>query len=232
MTLAVRVIATLLYDPARGVVKGQHFDNWRVVGEPIQWARVMARVREVDELVIFDVTHGPPDLETIERIASETFTPLAYGGGIHSLETAREVLRRGADKVVISHHARPALIKKVAAYVGSQSVMVAVDHAALREVALFVAYGAGELLVQSKARDGTMSGYDLELIRLVSGRVDVPIVASSGAGKPADFVAAVRAGASAVAAGAIWQFTDYVPDDAKRALRSAGYPVRLREAAA
>jgi cyclase len=221
----IRVIATMLIDPARGVIKGQQFKHDRVIGEPIQWARVMSRIREVDELVIFDVTHNPPDLELLERIAAECWVPVAYGGGIHDVEAATRILKV-AEKVVIQPKDQW-LGMEIADRAGAQAVVMCLNHPQIYSsmVGLF-----GEVLVQSTQRDGMMTGYDLEGIAHVRAWFNGPLIASSGAGNPLDCVMAADAGADAVAAGAMYAFTDTTPNDVKRALHAAYYPVRLMEA--
>lgn len=237
MTLAIRVIATLLLDPARGVIKGRQFAHDRVIGEPIQWARVMAQLREVDELCILDVTHNAPDLALFERICAEVNIPVAYGGGIHDWDTARRFLRGGADKLVLTPRAgwsAGSLGQVIADRAGSQAVVACLDYTAGEPIGMLAhemaMSGAGEVLLQCPANDGTMMGYNLLPLEAVRARVDVPVIASSGAGSPADCVAAVRAGADAVACGAMYAFSDTTPNDVKRALHEAGYPVRLMEA--
>jgi len=222
----IRVIATMLIDPARGVIKGQQFQHDRVIGEPIQWARVMSRIREVDELVIFDVTHNPPDLGLLERIAAECWVPVAYGGGIHDTGTALRILKV-TEKVVLNWKTGP-IWQEIADSAGLQAVVGCID---LYPGAPIGCPGPfGEVLVQSRFRDGMMNGYDVEAITGLRVVTDAPIIASSGAGSPADCVAAVRAGADAVACGAMYAFSDTTPNDVKRALHAAGYPVRLMEA--
>ena len=228
MTVAVRVLATMLIDPARGVIKGRQFQHDRGIGEPVAWARVMSQIREVDELVIFDVTHNPPDIALLERIAREINIPLSYGGGIHDIETAMRVAKI-AEKIISSN---PRILRGVADRAGSQAAVGVVNVGSLLfdkqfEAMGYIRDGAGEILLQSMDRDGMMTGYDVGAIKHVRRAINVPLTVSSGAGTAQHFVEAVQAGADAVAAGAVWQFTDLTPNDVKRALADAGYPVRL-----
>lgn len=234
MTLALRVIASLLFDPQRGAIKGERFQHDRVVGDPINWARVMAQVRQVDELIMLDVSGNPPDYMTIGRIAAECFIPLSYGGGITTAQAALDIIKLGCDKLVFTKYD---LIPVVARTAGSQAVVFCVNYEdgereqcttrAIRAVEV----GAGEILLQSRERDGMLCGYDIEQLAAVRAVVNVPVTISSGASCGADFVAAARAGADGMAAGAVWQFTDLVPNDVKRALADASFPVRLVVAA-
>ena len=210
-------------DPARGVIKGRQFQHDRVIGEPVAWARVMSQIREVDELVIFDVTHNPPDIELLERITKEINIPLSYGGGIHDIDTAMRVAKI-AEKLVLQDEA---MIFEVGLRSGAQAAIGCINGGNYATDAVrLVAAGAGEILIQSIERDGMMTGYDLEAIRAVRAAVNVPLTVSSGAGTAQHFVEAVQAGADGVAAGACWAFSDLTPNEVKRAIADAGYPVR------
>jgi cyclase len=251
--LKVRIIPTLLYKGA-GLVKGTGFDSWRNVGSAMQAIKVY-NLREVDELVFFDITataeRRPPDFDLIDDLADDCFMPLTVGGGVACLEDAQDLLAVGADKVCLSTAAaeRPELVGAIAKRFGAQCVVVSVDaketapgeHRVTSRCgkkmhdetpAAFAArmegMGAGEILVQSVDRDGTMAGYDIPLIRSVAGAVSIPVIASGGAGSYADLAAAVReGGASAVAAAAMFHFTEQTPLEAKRYLAAQGIPVRL-----
>jgi cyclase len=212
-------------------------------------------LRDVDELVLLDIgassgaIYAPPDTEYIRRISDAAFYPLTIGGGIASLETAREVLAAGADKVSIGTAAaqRPSVVREIADAVGSQSVVVSVDVKRdkrgtykvyarggkqktkwnlLKYVETVIEYGAGEILLQAIDREGTFTGYDLDLIRAVSDISTVPIIASGGAYVPDDLIDAIAAGADAVAGGAIFQFTNNTPRTLAAALVREGIPVR------
>lgn len=230
--LQVRVIPCLLLR-GRGLVKTVRFRQPVYVGDPINAVRIFNE-KEVDELLLLDIyatreRRGPP-LNLLEEISSECFMPLAYGGGIRSLADIKALFALGVEKVAINAQAveNPRLIREAADAFGSQSVMASIDakrswlgacrvvthggiNSTLHRPADFARemerYGAGEILLNSVDRDGTMQGYDLELIRDVSRSVGVPLIACGGAGKLADFAAAVtQGGASAVAAGSMFVF--------------------------
>lgn len=232
----IRVIAQLLVKDGM-LVKGQRFDPWRVIGEPVQWVRVMAGLREVDEIVMLDVGRGPADLSLIERVASECFVPLAYGGGIYSVEDAEKVVALGVDKIVLlpKHHK---LMAHLSQRVGRQAVVVCVDHYAgngsggprtrAKAAQFYVKSGAGEVLVQAVQREGMMTGPDLELAKIMREALpETPLIYSGGMGTAEHFVDVARTGVDAIAAGAVWSFTDLRPDDVKVVLAMAGHPVRL-----
>ena len=200
-------------------------------------------------------------LDIVERTARRAFVPLTVGGGVRSVDEMRDVLRAGADKVSLNTRAvaEPALISACAARFGSQAVVVAIDARAVtvdaahpsgfdvvveggRESAGLdaidwavraVESGAGELLVTSIDRDGTKSGFDTILLRAISERVHVPVIASGGASGPADFVTAVReGGADAVLAAGIFHRREVSIADVKAAMAAAGLPVRAAPAGA
>jgi cyclase len=248
-----RVIPCL--DVADGrVVKGTRFVDLVDEGDPPELAERYAR-EGADELVFLDITAAPEQrgtlLDIVERTARRAFIPLTVGGGVRSVEEMRDVLRAGADKVSLNTAAvaEPTLISDCAARFGTQAVVVAIDARrrqsggwevvvqggrtptgldavdwALRAVEL----GAGELLVTSIDRDGTGSGFDTDLLRAISSRVEVPVIASGGAAGPADFVAAVRdGGADAVLAASIFHRQIHAIAAVKEAMAAAGLPVRL-----
>lgn len=250
--LKVRIIPTLLWKQF-GLVKGVGFNSWRRVG-PVLPAIKVYNQRDVDELVLVDiVAHAAgnePDYESIEEFGQDCFVPLTVGGGIVRLEQVQKLLRAGADKVSINTaaYADPALISAIASRHGAQCVVASVDvryrdngswecysHAGQlptgREVVSWVREledrGAGEILITSIERDGTMNGYDLDLIAAVVSAVKIPVIASGGAGNYQHMVDAVlQAGASAVAAASMFHFTEQTPAEAKKALAAAGIPVR------
>lgn len=226
-----RVIPTLLLRGA-GLVKTTGFLNPVYVGDPINAIRIFNE-KEVDELVLLDITASRtgkgPAFSTIENIASECFMPVAYGGGINSIEHIRKILGTGIEKVVINSAAlrQPELVREAAREFGSQAIAVSIDvkRKLFGRYEVFsdggskatgsdpVTYakkmqelGAGEILLASINRDGTMTGYDLDLVSQVAAAVGIPVIASGGAGKVADFTEARRAGAAAVAAGAMFVF--------------------------
>jgi cyclase len=249
--LKVRVIPTLLWKQF-GLVKGVGFDSWRRVG-PVLPAIKVYNQREVDELVLVDIVahrvDEDPDFESIAEFGMECFVPLTVGGGIRKADQVQRLLRAGADKVSLNTTAfeRPELLTEIATRFGRQCVVASIDvrkrgagwacfsHAGqqdtgreLREwVQEVTDRGAGEILLTSIDRDGTMSGYDLGAIEAVASCTTLPVIASGGAGSYSDMVAAiVDAGASAVAAASMFHFTEQTPAGAKAALASAGLPVR------
>lgn len=251
-----RVIACL--DVADGrVVKGTRFIDLVDIGDPADLAERYA-ADGADEIVFLDITAAPERrgtlLDVVERTARRAFIPLTVGGGVRSVAEMRDVLRAGADKVSLNTAAvaDPDLVPACARKFGNQAVVVAIDARATDgdrwevlvkggrestgldavEWAVRAAeIGAGELLVTSIDRDGTQSGYDTRLLRAITSRVSVPVVASGGAAGPADFVAAVvDGGADAVLAASIFHRRIHSIADVKRAMATAGLSVR--EAAA
>jgi len=227
-----RVIPCLLLR-GTGLVKTTRFEQPVYLGDPRNVVKIF-NDKEADELVILDIEASKqrrgPNFDLLREIANESFMPLGYGGGIRTAEDVEAIIAIGIEKVVINTAAleNPAVIEESARRVGSQSVVAGVDvHAAglLRHPQVYAhvrgkgfqtrpeeharrleSAGAGEILLQSVDRDGTMKGYDLETIRSVSTAVRVPVVACGGAGGVPDLVAATRAGASAAAAGSMFVF--------------------------
>jgi cyclase len=253
--LARRVIPCL--DVANGrVVKGTRFVNLTDEGDPAELAQRYA-LEGADEIVFLDITAAPEGrgtiLEVVRRTASQVFVPLTVGGGVRSVAEMRDVLRAGADKVSFNTAAvaSPELLTACAAIFGVQAVVCALDarrvpaagqpswevvtHGGRRPTGrdavewaeTAVSLGAGELLVTSMDRDGTRSGFDVELLAAISSRVKVPVIASGGASGPADFVAAVReGGADAVLAASIFHRRMHSIEQVKAAMAAAGLPVR------
>ena len=248
-----RVIPCL--DVADGrVVKGTRFVDLVDEGDPPDLAERYA-AEGADELVFLDIGAAPERrgtlLDIVERTARRAFIPLTVGGGVRSVDEMRAVLRAGADKVSLNTAAvaDPALIDRCAARFGRQAVVVAIDARATAPGAWEVVVkggreatgldaaawaeravdlGAGELLVTSIDRDGTGSGFDTALLRAITSRVRVPVIASGGAARPEDFVAAIReGGADAVLAASIFHRRIHAIADVKAALAAAGLPVRL-----
>jgi imidazole glycerol-phosphate synthase subunit HisF len=223
--LAVRIIPTLLIHHG-SLVKGRCFDSWRVVGVPVQAARVH-NLREVDELLVLDISATRegrgPDYQTIEAIAKVNFVPLTVGGGVKTRDHARALLNSGADKIAIESGG-PDAEEAVAALTGCQSVVrvVSGDRLCLDRLD-----AVGEVIIQCRDRDGTLSGYDLDRLRCAVQRVSVPVVASSGCGSYEHMHLALQVGVDAVAAGALWQFTPATPRQAKEYLAEQGWEVRF-----
>lgn len=227
-----RVIPCLLLR-GRGLVKTRKFTDPVYVGDPVNAVRIFSE-KEADEMVVLDIDASregrDPDYELVAEIAGECFMPMAYGGGIRTLEQVRRLIRSGVEKVVVNSAALEStrVITEAAEVFGSQAVVGAVDvkrtllgkyrvvgksgtvESAWKledHVQRLVAAGVGEIFLNSVDRDGTMGGYDLELIRGVTSRVPVPVVACGGAGTVEHLVEAVRdGGASAVSAGSMFVF--------------------------
>jgi len=243
---------TLLYKNTT-LVKGVGFDSWRRVGSAMQAVKVY-NMREVDELVFLDIAATregrPPDFDLVDDLADECFMPLAVGGGIRSLDDVRRLLQVGADKIVVNTAAvsRPELIREIANRFGNQCVVVSIDAkkssnkgyevyiesgtqpAGLSPVALaqrVESAGAGEILITSVDRDGTMDGYDIDLISQVEKAVSIPVIASGGAGSYAHMAEALSAGASALAAASMFHFTEQTPREAKLYLHKRGFATRV-----
>jgi cyclase len=226
-----RVIPCLLLDGER-LVKTIRFRDPTYVGDPINAVKIF-NDRQVDELAILDISatreRRDPNFDHLQAIAGECFMPLSYGGGIRTIEQARRLFGLGVEKVLVNTAASedPALLAAIAGEYGSQAVIAGIDVKKdwLGRTRVFtragsvntgrtpVEYakamadgGAGEILLNSIERDGTMAGYDLELIREMSAAVSIPLVACGGAGSIAHLAAAIEAGASAVAAGSLFVF--------------------------
>lgn len=249
--LKTRIIPTLLWKDV-GLVKGTRFDSWRRVGTVLPAIKVY-NTREVDELILVDITATreghEPDYDSIVDFTAECFVPLTVGGGVKNVQQIKKLLRAGADKVAINSAAyqTPELIHQAADLFGKQCVVVSIDARKLpnghyecyshsgtqatgkspHEWAKTVeSLGAGEILLTSIDLDGTMQGYDLELIRQVTDSVNIPVIASGGAGSYEDMYQAIHARASAVAAASIFHFTEQTPLEAKKYLAAKGIPTR------
>jgi cyclase len=250
-----RVIPCLDVKDGR-VVKGVRFEGLTDEGDPPELAARYARAG-ADEICFLDITAAPEGrgtlLDIVERTASRVFVPLTVGGGVRSSVDMRDVLRAGADKVAVNTAAvkDPELIATCARRFGSQCVVISVDvraregQAGAWEVVVqggrtptgldavewierAIALGAGEVLLTSIDRDGTRDGFDIELLRTITSRVSVPVIASGGAGTPADMTAAVTEGnADAVLAASIFHRDIHSIDAVKADMAAAGVPVRL-----
>ena len=250
--LKVRIIPCLDVKDGR-VVKGVQFVDLRDAGDPVEQARVYDAAG-ADELTFLDITasHENRDtiLDVVARTAEQCFMPLTVGGGVRTIEDIRRLLLAGADKVSINSAAvaRPEFVREAAEKYGDQCIVVAIDarnvapgrwevftHGGRKPTGLdAVAWakrmaesGAGEILLTSMDRDGTRSGFDLELTRAVSDAVPVPVVASGGVGTLDHLVDGVtKGGASAVLAASIFHFGEFTIAQAKARLAAAGVPVR------
>lgn len=251
--LKTRIIPTLLFKNV-GLVKGVGFDSWRRVGAAMQSIRVYNR-RDVDELVFLDIAATPerakPNFQEIDELADNCFMPMTVGGGVTSVDDIRNLLAVGADKVAVNTAAveSPELVREGAREFGAQCVVAAIDvrqsNGGAREVVTHcgrcgtgrdpVAWaktvqdlGAGEILLTSVERDGTMAGYDLELIRDVTAAVTVPVIASGGCGNYGHMAQVLeQSRAAALAAASIFHFTEQTPREAKLFLAERGFAVRL-----
>ena len=226
-----RVIPCLLLK-GDGLVKSLKFKDPKYIGDPINAVKIL-NTKEVDELIFLDIMASKlghtPNYEMIANIAMECFMPFCYGGGIRSVDEAKRILNIGAEKVSINAAALrdTEFIKRLSKQVGSQSVVISMDvkKTFLGRYELFdhsenkpfksdpAGYakkmeesGAGEILINSVDRDGTMSGYDLELVKTIADQVSIPVIACGGAGGLLHFKQAVASGASAVAAGSMFVF--------------------------
>ena len=227
----IRVIPVLLLHD-KGLVKSLKFKNYKYVGDPINAVRIFNE-KEVDELAILDIDasreNREPDISRIEEIVSEAFMPIAYGGGITTIDQVKKILSVGVEKVILNRSAvkSPSLITGIAKQFGSQSVVVSIEYkknlfgksgvyiengrtsTGLDPVSFarqMEEAGAGEILLNSIERDGTFSGYDLEMIEKLAHAVHIPMIAVGGASNLSDFKRAVQYGASAVSAGSLFVF--------------------------
>jgi cyclase len=255
MSVAVRVIPCLDVDGGR-VVKGVNFRSLRDAGDPVELASLYDAegADELTFLDITASSGGRETMyDVVRRTADQVFIPLTVGGGVRSVADVDNLLRAGADKVSLNTAAlgRPSLIAEAATRFGSQCVVLSVDarrssgpgvacgfevttHGGRKGTGIdavswarqAVDLGAGEILLNSMDADGTTSGFDLELIRLVRSAVGVPVIASGGAGSLAHFPPAVAAGADAVLAASVFHFGTLRIAEVKAALRAAGHPVR------
>ena len=254
MTLAKRLIPCLDVDAGR-VVKGVRFTGIRDAGDPVL-AAVRYDKEGADEIAFLDITATHENRRTlidmVERVAKKIFIPLLVGGGIRQLSDVRDLLNAGADRVSINSAAikNPDLVSEIASCIGSQCITVAIDAKRHEEERNWQAYthggrrcsgldavqwartmsdyGAGEILLTSMDRDGTRSGFDIELTSAVSRAVPVPVIASGGVGSLSDLATGITQGqADAVLAASIFHFQEYSLQNAKRYLQKQGIAVRL-----
>jgi cyclase len=252
--LAKRIIPCLDVKDGR-VVKGINFVNLKDAGDPVEIAE---RYNELgaDELVFLDITASYEKrkimIDVVKRTSEKVFIPLTVGGGISDIDDIREVLKAGADKVSINTQAvkQPTLIRQAALRFGSQCVVVAIDAKKRPDGTGYNVYinggridtgldavewakkvedlGAGEILLTSMDKDGTKDGYDIELTRLISEAVNIPVIASGGAGKPEHFKEVfTQAKADAALAASVFHYGELDIKELKRYLKDEGIPVRL-----
>jgi len=250
----IRIIPCLDVDNGR-VVKGVNFVNLRDAGDPVELAS-MYNQQGADEIVFLDITASSDSRETlyevVRRTAEEIFIPFTVGGGIRSVEDARQILRLGADKVSLNTAAvlRPELISDIAKEFGNQCVVVAIDarrsnktscgfevftHGGREGTGLsliewaeeVVEKGAGEILLTSMDRDGTKDGFDIKMLKKVSQKVSVPLIASGGAGSTKDMIdGALLGDADALLAASIFHFGEMTVSEVRKELLKAGLTVR------
>ena len=237
--LKTRVVPTILWDD-RGMVKPIGFQRpGRFVGS-LMSAAMLYENRVCDELILLDIDAAPkkrgPRFHAIEQFTSKLFCPVTVGGGVRSLEDIRGLLNAGADKVVIKSHATPDFIRRAADKFGAQCIVVALDYGdpnfeepgmMILRAKFLARLGAGEFVLTNKDRDGTRIGYDLDTIKAVCKAVSVPVIANGGCSGPSDMLAALKAGAHAVAASSIFLFSNTTPAQCKEYLAANGVPVRI-----
>jgi cyclase len=253
VTVAVRVIPCLDVDAGR-VVKGVNFQALRDAGDPVELAAAYDAAG-ADELTFLDVTASADERDTmyevVRRTAETVFIPLTVGGGVRSAQDVDRLLRAGADKVGVNTAAvvRPAVIAEIAERFGRQVLVLSLDvrrspatvsgfevttHGGRQGTGIDAIewanrgadLGAGEILLNSMDADGTKDGFDLELIAAVRDVVEIPVIASGGAGRVEDFPPAVAAGADAVLAASVFHFGELTIGEVKGSLMAAGHPVR------
>ena len=232
------------------IVKSIAFGSYRTIGHPTSTARVY-NARNVDELIVLDIDaslNGEKiNTEIITDIANECFMPLTIGGGINTIDDIYSVLSAGADKISLNSVALKDLsfVRKASDRFGSQCIVCSIDVKNIEgEYKIFNQQegvvdinpldlakqyqdnGAGEILLTSVDCDGSANGYDLELIKLFKGRLNIPIILNGGMGEPDDAVEAIENGANAVAAAYIFHFSQWTPNDVKLALSENNIPVR------
>ncbi|HJB92662.1 MAG TPA: imidazole glycerol phosphate synthase subunit HisF [Candidatus Borkfalkia stercoripullorum] len=250
--LSKRIIPCLDIDKGR-VVKGVNFINLVDAGDPVEIAKAYDKIG-ADEIVFLDITASSDGRKTavdiLHRASEQVFIPLTVGGGIRSADDFRELLFAGADKIAVNSAAirNPSLITEAAAKFGAQCVVLAVDAKrnaagswdvylnggrvntgldAIEWIEKAVSLGAGEVLLTSMDKDGTKSGYDIELTRRAAEAVNVPVIASGGAGKMQDFADVLTEGkADAALAASLFHFGEIEMKDLKEYLAARGIPVR------
>ena len=249
--LKSRIITTMLWNGTT-LVKGHQFNNSRRAGSPITTIKIYNK-RDVDEIIILDINKTNSleeniDIEFYKELSNECEVPITIGGGIKNINDIDDLLISGADKIVINSelYSNPNLLNEASNKFGSQTIVVGIDFKKINgEYKCFknsgkeivhkdpkkwayecVNWGAGEFILTSIDNDGLMKGYDNHLIKEISSEVDIPIVASGGAGNYQHMFEALSYGASAVAAASIYHFTEQTPIQAKRYLQSKNINVR------
>ena len=251
--LTKRIIPCLDVKDGR-VVKGINFLNLRDAGDPAETAAAYD-AQGADEVVFLDITASADSRDTqlswVRDVASTLFIPFTVGGGIRTTDDFKAILREGADKIAVNSAAlmNPDLISDAAMKFGAQCVVVAMDAKRIEGTDRWTVYknggrvdmnidavewaikaeklGAGEILLTSMDADGTKAGYDLELTKAIASSVNIPVIASGGAGKLEDFYTAVEAGASAVLAASLFHYKELTIREVKEYMKERGVSVRL-----
>ncbi|EAK0442717.1 imidazole glycerol phosphate synthase subunit HisF [Campylobacter lari] len=241
--LKTRVIPCVLLKDGQ-LVKSINFNSFRTIGHLKSTARIY-NARNVDELIILNLDEKI-DFESLEDIANECFMPLSIGGGIKNLEDIKKILNIGADKISINSIAlqNPNFIKEAANTFGSSCIVCSIDVKKdknefkvfnkklldinpLELALMYESLGAGEILLTSIDKEGSNSGYDLELLELFKSKLKIPLIINGGLSKPSDGVDAIRYGANALAGAYIFHFSQYTPNDIKNELLKNNIPVRI-----
>lgn len=255
MSVTTRVIPCLDVKEGR-VVKGVNFQGLRDAGDPVELA-ARYDAEGADELTFLDVSASKEGrgtiLEVVRRTADQIFIPLTVGGGVRSADDVDALLRAGADKVSVNSSAiaRPELLRELSERFGAQCIVLSVDarrlpegepgayevttHGGTKGTGIDAIewarrgeeLGVGEILLNSMDADGTKEGFDIEMLEAVRAAVNIPVIASGGAGKASDFAPAVAAGANAVLAASIFHFGEVTIPEVKQAMADEGIEVRL-----
>ena len=254
MELTKRVIPCLDVKDGR-VVKGIKFIDLKDAGDVVECA-IAYEKQMADELCCLDITSSSDKrdilIHLVEEVASKIFIPFTVGGGLKKLSDIKAVLTRGADKVSINTAAfqNPQILKEASEIFGSQCVVVAIDvkyHKERSRYEVFLhggrtetgrealdwakeaeAMGAGEVLITSMDKDGTKEGFDIPILKKLTSKLEIPIIASGGAGNPEHFTEAIlRGGSDAVLAASIFHYGEYSITEVKKSMREMGIPVRL-----
>lgn len=252
--LKKRIIPKFLIRNGRLVKGVQFFDNFREAGNPVSTAKVYDSYG-VDEMIFVDIDATEESRlvngRIIEDVSEEVFMPFTVGGGVKSLSDIENLLKSGADKVSINSYAleNPKFVKQAAQYFGDQCIVVSIDYKKTSKGQVVMTHGgrkefdidpvecalrmqdlhAGEVLMTSIDRDGTMNGYDLDLIEALADKLEIPLIASSGAGSLSDCQAALNAGASAITISSMFLFSDHSPIKVRSYLSTNGVPVRAQK---
>lgn len=250
--LKTRILTTMLWNGTT-LVKGNNFNNSRRAGSPITTLKIY-NSRDVDEILFFDIVssklrNSKIDIDFYKELTDECSVPITIGGGVKTISNIDDLLFAGADKISLNSqiYKNPSFIDKAAKKFGSQTIVVSIDFKKyggknykcvsfsgkkiqnknpLDWAKECADRGAGEIVLTSIDKDGLMSGYDCELIKKISHKVKVPVVASGGAGNYRHMLEALKSGASAVAASSIFHFTEKTPAEAKKFLKKNNIPVR------